>query len=141
MKKVIKNRVYDTESAKKLADYEPSSNRSDFHWYKESLYLKKTGEFFLCGEGNAASKYRKAVALNEWCPAEKIIPLTYAEAQAWAEENLDGDEYIIIFGEPTEDSSRQTISLSLSAQKVAQAKQAAAKAGISLSAYIENLIK
>ena len=59
----------------------------------------------------------------------------------WAEKHLDGDDYIAIFGEPVDDDSRQTISLSLSAHKVAKLKQAAAREEISISAYIENLIE
>ena len=92
MKKVINGKVYDTTTAKRLGEYEPSPYTSDFHWYCETLYQKKTGEFFLHGEGNAASKYSRSCGQNEWCGSEKILPMTYAEAQSWAEEHLDGDE-------------------------------------------------
>jgi hypothetical protein len=141
MKKIIKNKLYDTETARCLGCYTYGNGFRDFHYEAEALYQKRTGEFFLYGEGGAASKYAEAVGMNEWSGGKRIMPLTYDEAAAWAEKRLDADDYIKIFGEPAEDDSRQTITLSLSAGTVAKAKQAAAKAGISLSAYIESLIQ
>lgn len=139
MKKIIKNKVYDTDTAKLLAEYD-SGNRDDFHWYCEELYQKKTGEFFIYGEGNAASPYSQKVDTNTWSGSCAIKPMSYDEAREWAEKNLDADEYISIFGEPQEDDSRQSVNISLSAQKAAQLKQAAAKAGMTVSAYVESLI-
>lgn len=139
MKKIIKNKVYDTDTAKLLAEYD-SGNRGDFHWYCEELYQKKTGEFFIYGEGNAASPYSKRCPTGGFDPGWAIKPMSYDEAREWAEKKLDADEYISIFGEPQEDDSRQSVNISLSAQKAAQLKQAAAKAGMTVSAYVESLI-
>ena len=91
MKKVIKGKVYDTETAKKVASWYSSYARSDFYYYEEKLYQKKTGEFFIYGEGNAASPYSRSCGQNERCGGEKITPLTFKEAQEWAEKHLDGD--------------------------------------------------
>ena len=55
------------------------------------------------------TKYAVCVAQNEWSGGEKIIPLDLDSAQKWAEEHLDGDEYIRAFGEPEE---RTTIMIS-----------------------------
>jgi len=139
MKKIIKGRLYDTETAKELGS-DGYSNRRDFHYWEETLYQKRTGEFFVYGEGGAASKYAESVGLNEWSSGERIMPLSYTEAREWAEEHLNGDEYIEIFGEPEEDDTKQKITLSLSVAAIAKAKQEAAKAGITLSSYIEKLI-
>jgi len=139
MKKIINGRLYDTETAKELGS-DGCSNRRDFHYWEETLYQKRTGEFFVYGEGGPASKYAESIGLNEWSGGERIMPLSYTEAREWAEEHLNGDEYIEIFGEPEEDDTKQKITLSLSAAAIAKAKQEAAKAGITLSAYIENLI-
>lgn len=141
MKKVIKGKVYDTEKAKRLGEYEPSPYRTDFHYFCETLYQKKTGEFFLHGEGNAASKYSRSCGQNEWCGSEKIMPMTYAEAQAWAEEHLDGDEYCAIFGEPDEGSEDVALNLMISAAASAKLKKSAAQNGISLRAQIERWIE
>lgn len=140
MKKVINGKVYDTETAKRVGEYEPYLYRSDFNWFCETLYQKKTGEFFLHGDGNANSKYSRSCGQNEWCGDEKIIPLTYADAQAWAEEHLDGDDYIAIFGEPEEDEEKAQIHVNLSKGTISKLKQAAQKNGLTVSAYIEKLI-
>lgn len=140
MKKVINGKLYDTETAKRLGEYEPTPYRADYHYFCETLYQKKTGEFFLHGEGNAASKYRRSCGQNEWCGSEQIKPLTYAEAQAWAEEHLDGDEYCAIFGEPDEDSEDVALNLIISAAASAKLKQTAAQNGISQRAQLERWI-
>ena len=134
MKKVIKNKVYDTRTAKKCGEYEPNPYKNDFHWFCESLYQKKTGEFFLHGEGNAASPY------NESCGSEKIRPLTYEEAQEWAEEHLDGDDYIAIFGEPEEDGSVEALNVRISSARMTKLRQAASRDGLTLVALVEKLI-
>lgn len=108
MKKVIDGALYDTEAAKLLGEDSYSSPR-DFHHWVEELYRTKSGKYFLHGKGGAMTKYAVSVGLNEWSGGEKIIPLDLEAAQAWAEEHLDGDEYIKAFGEPEE---RTTIMLS-----------------------------
>ena len=55
------------------------------------------------------TKYAVSVGLNEWSGGEKIIPLDLDSAQKWAEEHLDGDEYVRAFGEPEE---RTTVMIS-----------------------------
>jgi len=140
VKRIIKNRVYDTTKAKRLAEYEPNPYHSDFHWYCETLFQKRTGEYFLHGDGNAASKYSKSCGQNEWCGDEKIIPLTYDEARQWAEERLDTDNYIGIFGEPAEDDSVTALNLTLSSASVAKFKAAAQQQQISQRELMEKLI-
>lgn len=140
MKKIIKGKVYDTETAKKVASWYSSYARNDFHYYEEELYQKKTGEYFLYGEGNAASPYSKSCGQNEWCGSEKITPMTFNEAQEWAEKHLDGDEYCEIFGEPDEDSEDVALNLIISATASAKLKKAAAQNGISLRAQLERWI-
>ena len=101
--------MYNTESAKMVGAYYSSYSMSDFYYYYEKLYQKRTGEYFLYGSGNAASKYSRSCGQNEWCGSEKIIPLSYTAAQKWAEEKLDAEEYIKIFGEPEENNDYTTI--------------------------------
>lgn len=108
MKKVINGSLYDTETAKLLGEDSYSNSRDFAHW-RESLYRTKSGKYFLHGEGGALTKYAVCVAQNEWSGGEKIIPLDLDSAQKWAEEHLDGDEYIKAFGEPEE---RTTVMIS-----------------------------
>ena len=108
MKKVIDGALYNTETAKLLGK-DSYSNPSDFQHWKEALYRTKSGKYFLHGVGGPMTKYAVSVGLNEWSGGEKIIPLDLDSAQKWAEEHLDGDEYIRAFGEPEE---RTTVMIS-----------------------------
>lgn len=140
MKKIINGKVYDTETAKKVASWYSSYASNDCHYYEEELYQKKTGEFFLYGEGNAASPYSKSCGQNEWCGSEKIMPMTFKEAQKWAEEHLDGDDYCAIFGEPDEDGEDVLLGLRVSASAAAKLKHEAAKRGMTQGKLLEQWI-
>jgi hypothetical protein len=107
---------------------------------EETLYRKKTGEFFLHGEGGPMTKYARAVEQNSWSGGERIMPMTFAEARAWAEEHLEADEYEAVFGEVTEDESRVQVCYSLSAATVETIKRKAGELGISASEYVDRLV-
>ena len=138
MKKIINGRRYDTDSAKFLAE-DSYSYRSDFHWWRETLYRKNTGEYFLHGEGGPASKYAEAVGMNKWSSGERIMPLSLTEAQKWAEEHLDAIEYETIFGAVEEDTTKRTVTFSLTEATIEKISRAAAEAGCSKSEVIERL--
>lgn len=101
MKKVLEGRLYNTDTAKKLASWENMENATDFSWYEETLYRTKTGRYFVYGEGNAMSPYAKQISSVSWKWGEKIKPLTPEEAKAWAE-RLSSDRYNEIFGQAEE---------------------------------------
>lgn len=140
MKKIINGKMYNTETAKELGSWANSGGWRDFSHMEETLYQKRTGEFFLYGEGGPMTKYAVSSGQNTWSGGSKIIPLTWDSAKEWAEKHLDADEYEAIFGEISEDESRAVITLSLSAGTVEKAKRLAAQSGVSLSAYIESRI-
>jgi hypothetical protein len=137
MKKIINGKVYDTETARQLGEYENDYPLYDFHWYSEQLYQKRTGEFFLFGEGHAASKY----GLNEYGAGKKIIPMSYTQAQKWAEEHLDADKYIGIFGEPDEEAEDVQLNLTISAATAAKFKKIAQERSITQKELFEALVK
>lgn len=116
MKRIIKNKVYDTETAKAKGEY-------TYEGYSESLYQKKTGEFFL------------------YCSRGSTTPLTYDEAQAWAEEHLESDEYIKIFGEPDEGEGKSRLHIYLDDSVIAKLKAESSKQGITIGDLITNLMK
>ena len=60
MKKIINGKKYDTETATKIGEYSNGYSTSDFHYIDETLYRKKTGEFFLYGEGGPMTRYSHA---------------------------------------------------------------------------------
>lgn len=101
MKKIIRGKMYNTETAKGLASY-IYLGPSDFNYFEETLYKKKTGEYFLFGKGNAASKYAVSEGSNSWSSGWDIIPISESKARSWMESYCDADEYIAVFGEPEE---------------------------------------
>lgn len=100
MKKIINGKMYNTETAK-LVDTAAWGTDSDFSYWIEELYKKRTGEYFIAGEGGALSRWREVYSdgfTNGW----GIKPLTDEEARDWMEKYGDPDVYIEEFGEPDE---------------------------------------
>lgn len=140
MKKVINRKLYDTETAKEIGCCDNDYPRNDFYFYEETLYQKRTGEFFLFGSGNAASKYSRSVGQNSWCGDERIIPMAYESARKWVEEHLDADIYEAVFGEIAEDDTKEAVCLSLSSSIIEQARRKAAAEGRTFSELVESLL-
>ena len=102
MKKIINGRKYDTDTATKLAEWDNGASYTDFSYCSETLYRKKTGEYFLHGEGGAYSQYASTRG-DGWAGyGETIRPLTIDEAKEWSERHMDGDSYEAEFGEVEE---------------------------------------
>lgn len=99
MKRIINGKKYDTTTAKEVAS---RWSGEGFSRVDETLYRKKTGEFFLHGAGGPMTGYAETVSQNCWTGGAKIIPLTEEEARQWAEQWLDGDQYEKIFDEVEE---------------------------------------
>lgn len=135
MKKIINGKMYDTETAKEVASCYHGEGPRDFRHYSESLYKKRTGEYFLAGEGGPMSHYAVTVGQNSWSGGEKIIPLTYKEATEWAEREMDADDYQAEFG-PVSEGERVTLSISLPADVADRIRKTAAAEGISVSECI-----
>lgn len=139
MKKIINGKKYDTETAREIGTHSAPYSTSDFSYFYETLYRKRTGEFFLFGVGNAMSRYA-APCDGGWGRGMEICPLQYEAARKWAEENLSADEYEAAFGEVTEDESKTIMSFSLRGDTCDRIKRGASEAGLSLSAYLDQLV-
>lgn len=111
MDKRINGHRYNTTTAKPLACWESPDPRNDFSWYKETIYLKRNREYFLHGQGNAASKYAAPYPGGGYQSGEDIIPLGLNEAREWAEQHLDGAEVEELFGPADETNETDTITL------------------------------
>ena len=138
MKKIINGKMYDTETATAVKN---DMGGEGFGRYDETLYRKKTGEYFLYGEGGPRTRYAHSAGQNAWSGGEKCIPLTYDEAREWAEHTMDADEYENEFGPVSESDDRVSVHLSLSDGDAAKLKRLAQIAGISVSAYVAQLIQ
>ena len=140
MKKIINGRVYDTETAKELG-VDSYSNPRDFHYWRERLYQKRTGEFFLYGEGGPMSRYARAIEQNSWSGGEQIMPLSVKAAREWVEEHLSADDYEAIFGLPDEDAEDAVLYAKIPAQIMAKLKARAAENGTSITEIVTAILK
>lgn len=139
MKKIIRGRLYDTEKATEIG-HDSHSNRGEFNYWCETLYRKRTGEFFLHGEGGTVSNYAVCYGQNNWSGGEKIIPLSFDEAQHWAKEHLDAGTYMKYFKLSDNTHDKETVSIRLSAAAVNKLKIMASKRDLTASEIIEQLI-
>ena len=139
MKKILFGKVYDTDKAALIGEWQNGGRGTTY--ISETLYRKRTGEFFIHCQGGAMTKYAQAVSPDRWSGGSKIIPLAWEAAQEWAEEHLTAEEYEAAFGPVPEDDSRMTVALSLSTSAVERAKRAAAQQGMNLSKYVEALLE
>jgi len=102
MKKIINRKIYNTETATEMGKwYTPGISTNDFNYAREVLYRTKKGAWFLYGEGHGFTRWA-TVSGNTRGWGENIVPMTEDDARTWAEEKLDAEEYIGIFGEPEE---------------------------------------
>jgi len=76
MQKIIRKKVYDTETATVIAKA-VYGTFGDPAGYEEILYQAPEGHFFVYGIGGEESPY----------PAEKIAPISKVNAAAWADEH------------------------------------------------------
>jgi hypothetical protein len=136
MKKIINGKRYDTDAAQECGRHS-YSNRRDFHYYSETLCKKRTGEFFLYGEGGPASRYARQVEQNSWSGGELITPLTHKEAREWAEEHLTGEEYEAVFGPVEEDATKEVTTFYLRRDLVEKLRREASEKGVTLSALAD----
>lgn len=140
MKKVINGKLYNTETSKFLGE-DSYSNPSDFNYWLESLFQKRTGEFFLYGEGGPMSRYAQTTGQNEWSGGEQIQPMTAENARQWAEKHLSADEYEAIFGEIAEDDSKKNVTFSIAQDAIELLARMAAETGKTRSELVEEMIR
>ena len=85
MKKVINRKVYNTETAILIAEWDNGIYGNDFRSYYENLYKTKKGAWFLKGSGGPASPYSKTSG-NTSYGSSNIIPLSESGVKNWLEE-------------------------------------------------------
>lgn len=126
MKKVIDGKKFDTESAKKCGECKTFLGT-------ESLYQRKTGDFFL----------HKCYKENGVYPAyEEIEPISYKEAQEWTYESLGVDAYYELFVKPFEENGKKSLfALYISESVIAELKKIAGETGIQTSDFVESIIR
>lgn len=140
MRKIINGKAYDTDTATIVGEWDNEVGVTDFTYYHEALYRKRTGEYFIHGEGNAQSKYA-VHRYGMWGSGEAITPLSYEGARQWAEDKLIAHYYEAEFGEVVEDDSQVVASYRVSASTKAAIQREAARTGETQGQVIDRLAK
>lgn len=142
MKKIINNRVYDTDKARELG----SCSRGlpgELEYVSETLYQKRTGEYFIRGEGGAATRYAEARSTGDgWTGGERIFPLSADKARDWAEAHLSAEDYEAQFGIPDDDDGGELehLHIQIPAAMLTRIRQRASAESKSLTACITELL-
>ena len=140
MKKIIEGSLYNTATAKLVGEWDNRLGRRDFNYIEESLYLTKSGKYFLHGEGGGNSRYGEWHG-NTGGAGEQIMPLEFDEARQWAENKLEVDEYEQIFGEVEEASDeRLPRTFTLSVQAIGKLDRIKQESGESYGSILDRLI-
>lgn len=140
MKKIIDGKKYDTETATELGTYWNGKSRRDFEFFEETLYVKRTGEYFIYGIGGPASRYAVSSPSGGWDGGERIVPTSYENAKQFAEEKLTTDEYEKAFGVVTEGED-DIITVKVSPETGSKLRNYARENGMTLTAAVESLVE
>ena len=141
MKRVINGRKYDTETATEVAEWWNGLDSGDFGTVEETLYRKRTGEYFLYGYGGPMTSYAEPCGSSGWQYGSRIMPMTYDEARTWAEEHMSVDEYEAEFGEvPESDGEDVVLSVRVSPATRERLRRMAAESGCSQGAVLDELV-
>ena len=133
MAKIIKGKRYNTGSAIAVG-YWYSKFPNDC--YTETLYRKKTGEYFLHRTGNNLGYTADGAS----CHGELIIPLSNEVARQWAKEKISADGYEMEFGDKPSDSISH-LSFRVSHTEAEKLKQYALKHNKSQLTVVRDYIK
>lgn len=141
MKKIIRGRKYDTDTAELVGEYQ-YSYPGQFEYCLEELYRKRTGEYFLYGTGGPMSKYSvQDWLMNEWSGGEEIIPLDMVDAKNWVEEHCDADKYKELFGVVEDDGEKVRTTLWLSKPACKMLEEQALEHRLTKSELVEYILK
>ena len=139
MRKIIRNKLYDTETATEVAEWS-DGYVNDFRYIEETLYRKRTGEYFIYGYGGPMTRYAERVG-DSYGYGESIIPLGYDEARSWGEEHMDPDAWQDEFG-PADDVSDTVVHIHATVSEAARRRleTECKRTGENRSAVIERLL-
>lgn len=128
MKKIIRGRKYDTETARKVGCKTEQAQYGDVDY---ALYRKRTGEYFV----HAEFSYMLDDGNHDY-----IKPLSADEANEWAQEHLNADVYEAEFGEIVDDDETISASINLPRKTYDKLRRLAVEAGEPMSKYMTKLI-
>jgi len=135
VKKIIKGRLCDTDTAHKIGVWD-NGQYGSLEYASETLYRTRSGQFFIHVKGESRSMYAKSVDLGSWTAGESIFLMSFDSAKEWAEEHLTKGEYNLHFEIP-EGGDKVTMTVIVNASTKAILEEAKAKTGRPISALVD----
>ena len=141
MKRIIDGRKYDTETATEVHEWSDKAP-GEFDYIEETLYRKRTGEYFLYGYGGPMTRYAERERYGSgYIFGSTIIPMTYKEARDWAEGHMSVDDYEAEFGEvPESDGDDVVLSVRVSPATRERLRRMAAETGRSQGDLLDEIV-
>lgn len=127
--KTYAEKKYDIVTSERIGSYTTGKGES---WLEETLYRKRSGEYYLKGSGGDDTR---------WRGTDGVQPLCRAWAESWVFERLGREEYDRIFARPAEPKKKQRITLELPADTYARLTELSESAGVSKTRVIEKLLQ
>ena len=127
---VIKNKVYNTETARMIARYEHKT-------LTETLYRKQTGEYFMHFFDSAASDDDNRAG---WKGKDKIAPYDFETARAWAELRLDKAQYEELFEGTVDESKIVVMTIKIDKASAAKLRKLQSETGETVSQLLEKAV-
>ena len=138
MEKIINGKRYNTETAELIAERE--ENVGSFDHIHEELYRKRTGEFFISGEGGARTAYARRIEQNTWTNGCALVPITDEEAKAWLEKYADAETYERCFAVDEEDDRLVRLSVDITQEDSEKLRAYARRGGKSVADVVRMMI-
>ena len=104
MRQVIEGKVYDSEKAELIHEFDNGMRDSDFEYVEESLYRTDRGAYFIAGHGGAMTEYSTPTGSNSWTGGSGIRPVSPEEAAEWLETHDGTAALIEHFGQVLEEA-------------------------------------
>jgi hypothetical protein len=87
VRRVIDGKIYDTNNAEEIANWDNCRPANVFNYCDESLYRTKKGVFFLSGVGGPLSHWSRCDGGNERYGGSGMRVLSVEEARSWCEDH------------------------------------------------------
>lgn len=102
MIKIVNKKRYNTETAESIA-VESKYAVNDFSYWREELFLTASGNYFIYGDGGAASRFSKSDGGTHYGSSD-IIPVSVGNAYRWLERYGFHEEIERLFPGEVEDA-------------------------------------
>lgn len=94
MRQVIEGKVYNTETATLLHEWQNGREYGDFRYRSKALYRTPKGAYFLLHDGGAMTDMARATGENSWTGSSRIEVVSLRDALRFLESH-NGTEVLI----------------------------------------------